>query len=294
MKRNNTFTLLTALVVIILVAVAWTLLNQTGITRVFDGNHAYKDVVHQVDLGPRIPGTAGHTQTVDWIVDELKKAEWQVEILEQPIAGLTARNVVARRGSGEKLIILGAHYDTRQYADQDPDINKRFDPVPGANDGASGVAVLLELARSLPKNLDKEIWLVFFDLEDQGDLNGQGWIQGSTAFASSLSRMPSAVVILDMIGDSDLNVYYERNSDRPVSAQIWQTASDLGYSKQLIQNYKFSMLDDHTPFLQKGMPAVDMIDFDYPAWHTTADTPDKVSAESLKIIGDTLWNWLQR
>jgi glutaminyl-peptide cyclotransferase len=296
MKRNNILTITVALVLIILVVVVWNILGQTGMTRVFDGERAYKDVIRQVEFGPRIPGSPAHAQTVDWITTELKQAGWQVEVLDQPISGTgrTARNIVARRGSGSQLILLGAHYDCRQYADQDPDPNKRTEPVPGANDGASGVAVLLELARSLPQKLDKEVWLVFFDLEDQGDINGQNWIEGSTAFAASLSRKPDAVVIVDMIGDANQDIYYERNSDRPISSRIWQTAADLGYEKSIIQEYKFNMLDDHTPFLQKGIAAVDIIDFDYPAWHTTADTPDKVSAESLMTVGNTLWNWIQR
>jgi glutaminyl-peptide cyclotransferase len=294
MKRNNLITIAAALVLILLVAVVWNFLGQTGMTRAFDGDRAYQDVIRQVDFGPRIPGSQAHAQTVDWIASELKQAGWDVEILEQTISGRTARNIVARRGSGSQLILLGAHYDCRQFADQDPDPARRTEPVPGANDGASGVAVLLELARSLPQNLNKEVWLVFFDLEDQGNINGQQWIEGSTAFAAALTRRPDVVVIVDMIGDAEQNIYYERNSDRAVSYHIWQTAADLGYKETIIQDYKYSMLDDHTPFVQNGIAAVDMIDFDYPYWHTTADTSDKVSAKSLMAVGNTLWNWVQR
>lgn len=294
MKKLNPFSLAVAAVVVIAGILVWTLLSQTGMTRAFDGAEAYADVLRQVEFGPRIPGSQAHAQTVDWIVSELQAAHWEVEVLEQPISGRTARNIVARRGDSSAFLILGAHYDSRQYADQDPDPARRAEPVPGANDGASGVAVLLELARSLPANLDKEVWLVFFDLEDQGGIDGQNWIEGSTSFAGSLERKPEAVVIVDMIGDAEQNIYYERNSDRPTAARIWQTAADLGYADTIIPEYKFSMLDDHTPFLQAGIPAVDMIDFDYPSWHTTADTPDKVSAESLERVGNTLWNWVQR
>jgi Zn-dependent M28 family amino/carboxypeptidase len=294
MKKLNLFSLAVAAVFVIAGILVWTLLSQTGMTRAFNGAEAYADVLRQVEFGPRIPGSQSHAQTVDWVVSELQAAHWEVEVLEQPISGRTARNIVARRGESSAFLILGAHYDSRQYADQDPDPARRAEPVPGANDGASGVAVLLELARSLPTNLDKEIWLVFFDLEDQGGIDGQNWIEGSTAFAGSLERKPEAVVIVDMIGDAEQNIYYERNSDRPTAARIWQTAADLGYADTIIPEYKFSMLDDHTPFLQAGIPAVDMIDFDYPSWHTTADTADKVSAESLERVGNTLWNWVQR
>jgi hypothetical protein len=95
-----------------------------------------------------------------------------------------------------------------------------------------------------------------------------------------------------MIGDADLNIYKERSSNQAINDSIWSAAQSLGYSRYFIPNLKYNMLDDHTPFLQKGYPAVDLIDFDYPAWHTTQDTPDKVSSQSLKIVGDTLYKWL--
>jgi len=95
-----------------------------------------------------------------------------------------------------------------------------------------------------------------------------------------------------MIGDAELEVYYERNSDLTLMEQIWQQASELGYEEIFIPEYRHSMLDDHTPFVEAGIPAVDLIDFNYPYWHTTSDTLDKVSPDSLKAIGDTLTAWL--
>jgi Zn-dependent M28 family amino/carboxypeptidase len=103
---------------------------------------------------------------------------------------------------------------------------------------------------------------------------------------------PRAVIIVDMVGDADLNIYKERNSDPEIMDEIWGTAKRLGYESKFIPDYKHSMLDDHTPFLEAGIPAVDIIDFDYPYWHTTQDTPDKVSAESLQVVGETLRAWL--
>ena len=177
-------------------------------------------------------------------------------------------------------------------ADRDPDPARQDEPVPAANDGASGVAVLLELARVLPKDLNQQIWLVFIDAEDQGELPGWDWLLGSRALAESLKSNPDAVVIIDMIGDADLNIYQERNSNPDLTREIWDTAADLGYSQSFIAQPKYSMIDDHTPFLEKGMRAIDIIDFDYPYWHTTQDTADKVSAESLMAVGDTLLHWL--
>ena len=104
--------------------------------------------------------------------------------------------------------------------------------------------------------------------------------------------LPQKAVILDMIGDSDLQVYYERNSDHGIREEIWRVADDLGYEDLFIKQERHSMLDDHTPFLEAGIPAVDLIDFDSPYWHTTEDTVDKVSPDSLQVIGDTLTAWL--
>lgn len=265
----------------------------------FDGQRALQDVEHQISLGPRIPGSAAHAQTLSWITTELEQNNWATEVQESIKMGHEIQNVIGRRGEGNPWIIFGAHYDSRLFADRDPVPSKRTTPVPGANDGASGVAVLLELARSLPQNLQRQlwteqIWLVFFDAEDNGSIPGWDWILGSQAFVEQLEGKPDYVVIVDMIGDVDLNIYLERSSDQGMADAIWAQAADLGYSDIFIPDYKYRILDDHTPFLKAGIPAVDIIDFDYSYWHTTEDTPDKVSADSLKIIGETLLEWLKQ
>lgn len=261
----------------------------------FDAARAMQEVQYQVSLGDRIPGSPGHARVVSWIQEELKSDGWSAEIQTASLMNHPIQNIVGRQNGSnipsKPWIILGAHYDTRIYADQDPDPQKRQQYVPGADDGASGVAVLLELAHSLPKNFPVQVWLVFFDAEDNGDIPGWDWLLGSQAFVSSLSGKPDAAVVVDMVGDKDLNIYLEKNSNPALSAAIWAEAAKLGY-KQFIPLPKYSMLDDHTPFLQAGIPAVDIIDFDYPYWHTTSDTPDKVSGESMKAVGDTLAAWL--
>ena len=167
-------------------------------------------------------------------------------------------------------------------------------PVPGADDGGSGVAVLLELARVLQvSGTNKQVWLVFFDAEDNGDLDGWPWLVGSRYFAEHLSITPTAVVIVDMVGDMQQDIYLERNSNQALAGRIWDVAQKLGYGSQFIRQLKWDMVDDHTPFLQKGLPAVDIIDFDYPYWHTVQDTPDKISADSLERVGRTLQVWLE-
>jgi Zn-dependent M28 family amino/carboxypeptidase len=201
--------------------------------------------------------------------------------------------VIGRANLGKgPIIILGAHYDTRRWADQDPAHPR--DPVPGANDGASGVAVLLELARAI--NLGKvhhEIWLAFFDAEDNGGIDGWDWVVGSTYMASSLSVQPQAMILLDMIGDADQKIYFDGNSDPALSQKVWTIAAQLGYGDHFIPQVKYTMIDDHIPFAKRGIPSVDIIDFDYPYWHTVADTADKVSSDSLERIGRTLQVFLE-
>jgi hypothetical protein len=256
----------------------------------FDGKRAYQDVVAQVAFGPRIPNSQAHAETIAYIQDQLHQAGWQTQIQEAIWQGFPIQNIIASRTNQTPQIILGAHYDSRMLADQDPGPG-RSSPVPGAEDGASGVAVLLELARTLPKN-NLPTWLVFFDAEDDGGIAGRDWIMGSRAFVAALKFHPRAAIILDMVGDANLDIYVEQNSNAALVSEIWGQAARLGFARQFIPTVKYSMEDDHTPFLQAGIPAVDIIDFDYPYWHTAADTPDKVSPASLEIVGKTLRAWL--
>lgn len=161
------------------------------VNRSFDGLRAYSDVQTQVSFGPRISGTDAHAKAVEWIQEELVKVGWQVEIQESEALGHPIKNIVAKRNDASPRIILGAHYDTRMHADHDPNPENSLQPVPGANDGASGVAVLLELARTLPENT-VDTWLVFFDAEDNGEIEGWDWILGSREFVKNNSLQPRA------------------------------------------------------------------------------------------------------
>ncbi len=259
----------------------------------FDGQRAYTDVQTQVAFGSRVTGSEGSAEIQKWIREELVKAGWQVEVQESEALGHPIKNIVAKRSNKSPQIIIGAHYDTRMFADNDPDPAQHTHYVPGANDGASGVAVLLGLARSLPEETIP-VWLVFFDAEDNGNIEGWDWLLGSREFIKNNPIQPRAAIIVDMIGDADLNIYKERNSNPDLTDAIWGTARGLGYDSKFIPEYKYSMLDDHTPFLQAGIPAVDIIDFDYPYWHTIQDTSDKVSAESLQVVGETLRTWVMQ
>jgi len=274
--------------------------------RIFDGNHAYQEyVLAQMKFGNRPAGSAADRATGDYIIAQLKQSNWKTETQEFTYRSVPIRNVIGKIAEGRgPIIILGAHYDTRPRADQDklnPD-----QPVPGADDGASGVAVLLELARTLDVlKLKNEVWLAFFDAEDNGDLKGcqvapppcdntlWPFSVGTTYLADHLPSKPAAVIVVDMIGDAEQDIYYEGNSDKALMEQIWGIAASLGYTRQFIPEYKWSMEDDHTPFLERGIRAVDLIDFDYPYWHTTEDTADKVSSASLERVGRTLQTWLE-
>lgn len=295
MNKQAVTLYLTIIGILLILVLGWyaaSFANRKSDSVSFDGSRALAGVQKQVDFGPRIPGTTGHEQTREWIRAELEHAGWVVEIQQTERMGHPIHNIIAKRSAKAPQIILGAHYDTRMYADQDPAPGMQAMPVPGANDGASGVAVLLEIARTLSED-SVPLWLVFFDAEDNGNIEGWDWILGSRAFAEEIEVQPRAVVIVDMIGDADLNIFLEKNSNKEIRAEIWSAAASLGYADKFINQEKFSMLDDHIPFLEKGIPAVNIIDFDYPYWHTTQDTADKVSAESLKAVGDTLLKWIK-
>lgn len=294
MTKKNSILYLTLIFSLLALVIIWyvaSFLNRGADSATFNSQRAYADVITQVEMGSRSSGTTGHVQIRAWMRAELESAGWEVEIQETQRMGQAIYNIIAKRGDEDPQIILGAHYDTRLFADNDPNPENHSLPVPGANDGASGVAVLLELARTLPEDT-VPVWLVFFDAEDNGRIQGWDWILGSRAFVDEIEVNPQAVVIVDMIGDADLNIHLEKNSNAEINAEIWSTAERLGYGDVFINTEKFSMLDDHTPFLEKGIPAVDLIDFDYPYWHTIEDTPDKVSAESLLAVGNTLWHWV--
>jgi Zn-dependent M28 family amino/carboxypeptidase len=272
----------------------------------FDGNHAYSVyVTEQMKLGPRPTGSAANRALTDYIAAQLKASKWTVVTQDFTYRGVPVRNVIGKIGEGRgPLVILGAHFDTRAVADEDSATPTK--PVPGANDGASGVAVLLELARVLDvTKLKNEVWLAFFDAEDNGYLTSCALVPapcdqaiwqfsiGAEYMAANLTAKPEFVVVVDMIGDANQDIYMEQSSDKELQEKLWGIAAQLGYSDSFIPQFKWNMTDDHTPFLQRGIRAIDIIDFDYPYWHTVQDTADKVSAASLERVGRVVQTWLQ-
>jgi len=259
-----------------------------------DGARAQERVRHQVAAGPRIPGTPGHAAIARWIGAELgrlgAKVERQTFVDSSLGRPLELTNLIGHYGppSG-RHIALCAHWDSRPWCDQDPDSARRHDPLPGANDGASGVAVLLEVAELLhgkppPVGVD----LAFFDGEDQGEAREPDqFCLGSREYARRLAPgQVTAAFLFDMVGDRELEIHPERNSVRRASnlvAIVNQAARATGASA-FKDDPRWELTDDHIRLLDAGLPAVDIVDFDYPAWHTHDDTPQHTSPESLAEV----------
>lgn len=263
----------------------------------FDGPAALEYVRTQVAFGPRIPGTEAHRRTGDWLdsllrvrADTVLVQAWEHRAADGAV--LPLRNFIARfNTSARERILLLAHWDTRPRADA-ADSRDTTLPVPGANDGGSGVAVLLGVADALRANPPPVgVDLLFVDGEDFGDwTERRDVLLGSTYYAEHQAPGPKPLfaVLFDMVGDADLQIYQEGNSltgAPDVVQRVWEIAADLGFRDVFIPESKHMLTDDHVPLQQAGIRAIDVIDFDYPYWHTPDDTVERLSARSLGIVG---------
>ena len=276
----------------------------------FDKGNAFRYLVEQCEFGPRNPGSNGYKQCLDYLQKTL--SGFADTILLQPFVlddlvnekSYDLTNIIARFKVGDpQQLLSGAHWDTRPWADEDPDIEKRNDPIIGANDGASGVAVILELARILNASPPPiGITLVLFDGEDMGRSGTpKSYAQGSLAFAKDLPiEKPDEAIILDMIGDAELHIPIERYSyqqNRQLVKKLWGLAKVLSLDA-FESRIEYSIYDDHVPlWAEAEIPAVDIIDFNYPNsyanyWHTTQDLPENCSAESLGQVGTLLVHYI--
>ena len=276
----------------------------------FDKGNAFRYLVEQCEFGPRNPDSNGYKQCLDYLQKTL--SGFADTILLQPFVlddlvnekSYDLTNIIARFKVGDpQQLLIGAHWDTRPWADEDPDTEKRNDPIIGANDGASGVAVILELARILNASPPPiGITLVLFDGEDMGRSGTpKSYAQGSLAFAKDLPiEKPDEAIILDMIGDVELHIPIERYSyqqNRQLVKKLWGLAKvlNLGAFESRIVH---TIYDDHVPlWAEAKIPAVDIIDFNYPNsnknyWHTTQDLPENCSAESLGQVGTLLVHYI--
>ena len=262
----------------------------------FDSARALTVLRKQCEFGPRPVGSTAHDKVRDYLVAELRPYAKSVETqnFQHTLAGRTYKlsNIIARFGSGSG-ILLCAHWDTRPTADEELGAADRKRPILGANDGASGVAVLLELARMFHERPPAvPVTVVLFDGEDFGP-TGKDMFLGSRYFASRLGDKSGFRygILLDMVGDKELVIYREGNSQAGAgfaADKIWDTALKLGYGSIFKDEVKYTISDDHVPLIEAGLPCADVIDFDYAYWHTLDDTPDKCSAESLKAVGETI------
>jgi glutaminyl-peptide cyclotransferase len=267
----------------------------------FDGTTALTYAKAQLDFGTRIPNSLGAQRAGDWIVAQMKRRADTV--IEQRFDHVTVkgdtlhlRNILARiHPAATQRVLYLTHWDTRPISDGAKDPARRNMPMPGANDGASGVALFVALGDALKKTpATVGVDLLFVDGEDYGDFGTmKDVLLGSTYFASHLPSpdyKPLYAVLWDMIGDKDLDIYQEPNSLQrapEVVSLVWNEAETLGYSRYFINSpSNQGITDDHIPLLDAGIHAIDVIDFDYPWHHTPDDTIDKLSAHSLQVVGD--------
>jgi Iap family predicted aminopeptidase len=267
----------------------------------FNKQNSFQYLEKQCEFGARVPGTAAHLKCRDYLVATLRNYTNLVTLqpfqttmptYQKPV---TCYNIIANFYPNQtRRVLLCAHWDTRPWADRDPDPANHRQPVLGANDGASGVAVLLEIARIIsivPPNFGVDI--VLFDAEDFGTY-GQNdtWALGSKQFAKNVVKNyhPEFGILLDLIGDANQEIYIEQNSyqyARSIVDKIWNIAQRLRIP-EFIPEVKYEVYDDHLSLLEIGIPCIDIIDFDYQHWHTISDTPDKCSPESLDNVGRVL------
>ena len=282
---------------------------QSNVPR-FDEDHAFSYLVAQCDFGPRNPGSDGYYACLDYLITELDQSA--NEIILQDFSYQEQRynkrynleNIIARYNpDSEFQTIISAHWDTRPWADQEDLRQDRDQPIIGANDGASGVAILLELAKIMGENPPPiGVNLVFFDGEDLG-IPGENetYCQGSRFFAKNLPiPRPDEAINLDMVGDKQLVLPIERYSleyHPKLVRHLWDRAKDMGLDA-FIGRVDYAIYDDHIPLNEiAGIPSIDLIDFKYPNsyanfWHTLNDIPENCSEESLGQVGDLMVDYI--
>jgi len=283
-----------ALAALLAVVAAPPAAQDTATAPSFDAGAAWRDVVRLVELGPRPAGSAALARARQYIVDELTRAGLQVRLASfearTPDGPIAMANVIAvLPGRRRDVIMLGGHYDTKLFADF------RF---VGANDGGSSAGLLLELARRLAgRRHEFTYWIVFFDGEEaRRDWSATDGIYGSRQLAAELRRSGEvrrlrSVLVVDMIGDANLDIRRESYSTPWLTDLVWASARRLGYGAYF-RSDAVAVEDDHVPFLRARVPAVDVIDIDYPPWHTVGDTLEQISPKSLGIVGEVILDTL--
>lgn len=266
----------------------------------FDGKSALRYAKAYVDFGPSIPGTPVAQRAGDWLLARMKERADTVIIQSwtQTLSDgrqLPLRNILARfRPNLSDRVLYVAHWDTRPVSDEEEDPARRRLPMPGADDPASGLGLLIALGDALKKTPPAVgVDFLFVDGEDYGDFAQMtDVLMGSTYFASHLPSpgyRPIFGVLWDMIGQKDVLIKKEPNSAAQapeVVQRVWNTAKELGHDDVFVDQQTYPITDDHIPLLKAGLRVIDVIDLNYPYHHRSTDTIDKISAQSLSIVGD--------
>lgn len=275
----------------------------------FDADSAFSYVGRQVAFGPRVPNTEAHRLCGDWLAAELKRhgadvTEQKTDLKAFDGTTLHARNIFGRINPDAKnRTLILAHWDCRPWADADPDPANHTRPVDGANDGASGVGVILEIARQLKlSNSGSGVDFLFVDAEDWGtDGDDSSWALGTKYFVENPpieGYVPDRAILLDMVGGKGAKFYREYFSQQAapdLMAKMWSAASELGYSDMFINRMGGAIMDDHVQLIAHGIPAIDIIEYHPDAesgfntrWHTVADNMDGIDPATLATVGKTV------
>ncbi len=289
-------------------------ITQPSVEVAFDADSAYAYVDRQVAFGPRVPNTEAHRLCGDWLASELRRhgadvTEQRAVLKAFDGTDLQARNFFARFNPQAKgRILLLAHWDCRPWADEDPDPANHDKPVDGANDGASGVGVLLEIARQLGKDSGgKGVDILFVDAEDWGtDGYEDSWALGPRHFVENPpveGYMPDEAILLDMVGGKDAifcREYFSEKAAPALAQKIWAIAAQRGHGGMFPNRMGGAVTDDHVQLIEHGIPTIDIIEYNpdrpsgfNPRWHTVADNMEGISAKTLGAVGETVMQYLK-
>lgn len=265
-------------------------------TKDFNKNQAFEFLQTQCDFGPRNPGSTGHAKELKWLKKILSSYCDAVFIQNFTQYKYKLTNVIGIiNPQGKPVVMLAAHWDTRPTADYEETAEKRKKPIPGANDGASGVAVLLETARVLHNEKPSCcVIFTFFDGEDLGPGSDRMYL-GSKYFAEDTKFKQDYAIVVDMVGKKDLKIFMESNSLKMApefTMKIFSIGKEVS-GKTFVSEEGFEIIDDHIPLNKAGIPTVLLIDFSYRYWHTLSDTPDKCSPDSLEAVGKVLLEFVR-
>ncbi len=279
----------------------------------FDADSAYSYVERQVAFGPRVPNTEAHRRCGEWLASELRRrgadvTEQRADLTAFDGTVLKAVNILGRFNteSPDRLLLL-AHWDCRPWADQDPNPDNRKKPVDGANDGASGVGVLLEIARQLSEKAPgKGVDILFVDAEDWGTEGSEdSWALGARYFMEHPpveGYLPDEAILLDMVGGKDAvfcREYFSEQAAPRLAQSLWGIAASRGYGDLFLNKLGGAVTDDHVQLIEKGVPAVDIIEYHpeqesgfNPHWHTVSDNMENIDRATLKAVGETVMQYL--